>query len=329
MFKYHFKGIHSYPSPITEEERATRETERQAREQAAMDELVEMDKAFEQPTMESPIDAMREPVAPESPTDLPPTEEPPVEPAPTPAPTEPSVEPTAPVEPTEPTEPAPTDEYDFEFLNELARNAVLRERGTATPPATAPTEPSVQAPQAQAPAAVPTPQQYVRPVETPPDLITAEELSTAINSEDQAGALLPLFQRVYQRAVVAATEMALTQLPTVSGPMMAQIATNIAIRDKFYKDNPDLDKARDFVQYCAMQVETKHPDWQTVQVLDEAAKLARSRMPALQRAKQAAAAQPTPSFATQQSGGKAKRPGQTQQLSALEKELADMPDTPY
>lgn len=304
---------------LTEEERRLKEAEAAKRQEAAAKELEEMDSMFNQPDMPDPIGDMKESAKPgmEEVEEVEEVENAPVEMAPEELQPEPKVEATKSGE-----EAKVEDEYDFDFLNNLARQAVGKSKVESQPTQVAETvTPAIPTPVHQ-----PT---FPAQVPLPTDFLTKEEVEKAIQAEDQAGAFLGLFQQVYQRAHVAAAELALTQLPTVSQPMLMQMARNVALVDNFYKENSDLDKARDFVQYCAMQVEAKHPDYGYEKVLAEAAKLARTRMPLLQKARAAEARQPAQkaAFATQ-SGSKSKKVGQTE-LSALEKELAEMPNHPY
>lgn len=225
------------------------------------------------------------------------------------------LEPEVVLEETPTSEEAPLDdEYDFSFINELARNTIekMASKPTEIPtPTPAPAKPAESA-QPAAPA----------PVFTAPSgpLATKEEMEEAFNSPDK---FLELLGRVYQRAVFDAQEQALQRLPSVAQQVAIQTVDRTSRVAQFYKDNPELSDYPDFVRFCALQIEAKHPDWDSQTVMKETAKLAKSRIPMIARAKRDQSARP----ALPGSGRVAQRRSSAQAgLSALEREIAEMPD---
>lgn len=151
------------------------------------------------------------------------------------------------------------------------------------------------------------------------ELISSEEMIEAFEDPEK---MLSLFKRVYVKAKTDAIEHSLRSLPQVVQPVIAQQAMVMEAAQKFYRDNPDLSKYRDFVQYCAQQIESAHPDWGFEQVFAETAKIARERLPMLKTSQRARVAKPK--FAAGQKSTRNK-PAK-EKLSALELEIASMPD---
>lgn len=214
-----------------------------------------------------------------------------------------------------PAEETPSDEYDFTaFINEMARQA-LGKAPVAPTPVPTPTPPV--APPVEAPPIVQTP---AVPIDTlPSDLLTVEEMDQAFNSPQK---MVELFQKVYMRAKVDAIQQSLTMLPNVIRPALAQETALHEMVSTFYKENPELNEYRDFVQYCATQVENAHPDWSPKQVMSETAKVAKGRLPSLREAHQRER-KVKPSFVDQKVSSN--KPS-SKQMSRLEQELAAMPD---
>jgi hypothetical protein len=214
---------------------------------------------------------------------------------------------------------AEEDDYDFSFINEMARNAILKMESASTP-TSAPTA----APQAIAPASP-------VPISSPPapigltELITITEMEEAFTSPEKfLDVLNKVASGVYQRATADAEERALVRLPQVARQVSMQVADQAEIVREFYKTNKELVPYKDFVRYCAMQVEAKHPDWTYDKVSEETAKVAKSRLPSLRRAQRDAAGRP----ALPGAGRNAPRKDRAlnQSLSAMERDIASMPD---
>ena len=209
----------------------------------------------------------------------------------------------------------PEDEYDFDFINEMARNAIVRQVQPA-----AVTEPTpTMATQAQ-----------LAPMATPPQTIPTEPLATLEEMQaafESPQAFLTLLERVENRATQRAKEQSLLALPSVATQVAIQVAERAAIRQKFFQENPELAKYTDFVRYCALQVESKHPDWSEQQLAAETAKLAKSRLPELRRAQRADKPRPAlpGSGRVQQRRAGAAASG----LSTLQKEIDEMPDRAF
>lgn len=203
------------------------------------------------------------------------------------------------------------DEYDFSFINELARQALTGAPTTqvASTPVT-PTTPPVQI--------TPT------VATTPTDLISVEEMSAAFESPQK---MVELLGKVYQRALSDAVQRSLMELPNAVRPVIKQESDLAELAANFYKGNPELNNYRDFVQYCAVQVESKHPDWTPKQVMDETAKVAKARIPMLREAMQRQKRAPTkPSFVGDQAQRGKNKPAAAK-LSALEADIASMPNS--
>jgi len=191
----------------------------------------------------------------------------------------------------------PTD-YDFSFINDLAREATIKQsEASASSEASQPTV-----------VATPTPR---------PAIATVPEMEEAFNSPEK---FLELLARVEQRA----TEAALLQLPKVSRQVAIQVIDHAEMVSKFYQANPELVPYKDFVSFCARQVEASHVDWPREKVLEETARLAKSRLPSWVRASRAS--QPKPALP---GGGRVsqRRSSVGGTLSALEQDIANMPDS--
>lgn len=200
----------------------------------------------------------------------------------------------------------PSDEYDFNFINELARNAMLRQvpvPTTNTAAATAATGASVAA----------TPQQQIT-------IATLEEMNEAFTSPEK-------FVELLDKVAMRAEERALLRLPQVARQVSMQVIDHAAAVQEFYNKNPELKQYHDFVGYCARVVESKHPDWAPSQVAEETARVAKSQIPALRRAQQVSKPRPALPGAgrTQQRQAAAAAAG----LSALQKEIDEMPNSAY
>jgi len=191
----------------------------------------------------------------------------------------------------------PSD-YDFSFINDLAREATIKQSEAST---------SLEASQ---PTTVATPIHR-------PAVATVQEMEEAFNSPEK---FLELLTKVEQRA----TEAALLQLPKVSRQVAIQVIDHAEMVSKFYQANPELVPYKDFVSYCARQVEASHVDWPREKVLEETARLAKSRLPSLVRASRAS--QPKPALP---GGGRVsqRRSSVGRTLSALEQDIANMPDS--
>ena len=216
----------------------------------------------------------------------------------------------------EPVVVADTDEYGLaDFVNSMAREALGKKPAEVAPQpaAVAPVQPA-QPVQAQ-PQARPT-------IEIPADLISESDMTEAF--QDPAK-MITLITQVYARAVSDAAQIALTRLPSIIQPVVAQQADLISLAKELYKDNPELDGYKDFVQYCAVKIEDKHPDWSAKQIMQEAAKEAKARLPQLKAAvAQTKREASSPAFVGNQSQKGKNSPSQGR-LSALEKEIAAMP----
>lgn len=211
----------------------------------------------------------------------------------------------SPTESAKPTE-VEKDEYDFaDLLNRMARDAMQEPEAAA---------PVVPAPVVEVPPivqAVPTPSA---------PMATVAEMEEAFNSPEK---FVQLLETVYQRAVQDAIERTTSQVPEVSRQVAIQVATQAEMARRFYSTNPELTSYRDFVAYCAGQVEKAHPDWGYQAVMDETAKVARSRLPALRRAKKEGQNRP----ALPGSGktvSRSRTPAQI--LTELEQEINEMPN---
>jgi hypothetical protein len=194
-----------------------------------------------------------------------------------------------------------TDE-DIAYLNELARQAASNRVSQV--------ETEVQQPVA---------------VTVPTDLVSMEELEAAFQSPE---AMMKVLQNIYLRAVKDSTtnsvQQALLKLPTVSRQVVMQVVNQAELASRFYKDNSDLAPYKDFVQYTAMGVETEHPDWNHEAILKETATLVRKRIPALRAARAGQVAADRPALPGSQRS--VRRQAATPAVSALERELSDMPE---
>ena len=210
------------------------------------------------------------------------------------------------------------DEYGLaDFVNSMAREAL----GKKQPEPVAQVQPQAQIQQqVQAPV---QPQQARPMVEIPADLISESDMTEAF--QDPAK-MITLITQVYARAVSDAAQIALTRLPSVMQPVMAQQADLISLAKEMYTNNPELNGYRDFVQYCAVKIEDKHPDWSAKQIMEEAAKEAKARLPQLKAAvAQTKREASSPAFVGNQSQKGGKNSPSQGRLSALEKEIAAMP----
>lgn len=291
---------------MTEEERLAKEQAEAERNKVVQDDINEMDdiiegKVVDLPPEEEPIEGVGDKVVAEA-----------------------GVEDLIPIEERTPVEEKKVegeDEYDFSFINELARQALGKP----------PTAPEVVIPQQAAPAPAPTPQLQAQPQQVvqprvdpgpmtiPQDLVSVDEMTQAFESPEK---MVQLFGKIYLRARADSVQQALMSLPHVVRPLVAQEAEIVDMVTGFYKENPELDKYRDFVQYCATQVESAHPDWAPRQVMAETAKVAKQRLPLLKEAA-SRQRQAKPSFVEQnQTSNKPK----SAKVSRLEQELASMPD---
>jgi len=194
-------------------------------------------------------------------------------------------------------------DYDLSFINELSRRAMGLEA-------------SQKKLSEEKTSAVATQDQVAETIE---ELISSKEMIEAFEDPEK---MLSLFKRVYVKAKTDAIEHSLRSLPQVVQPVIAQQAMIMEAAQKFYRDNPDLSKYRDFVQYCAQQIESAHPDWGFEQVFAETAKIARERLPMLKTSQRARVEKPK--FAAGQKSTRNK-PAK-EKLSALELEIASMPD---
>jgi hypothetical protein len=194
-------------------------------------------------------------------------------------------------------------DYDLSFINELSRRAMGLEA-------------SQKKLSEEKTSAVATQDQVAETIE---ELISSKEMIEAFEDPEK---MLSLFKRVYVKAKTDAIEHSLRSLPQVVQPVIAQQAMVMEAAQKFYRDNPDLSKYRDFVQYCAQQIESAHPDWGFEQVFAETAKIARERLPMLKTSQRARVEKPK--FAAGQKSTRNK-PAK-EKLSALELEIASMPD---
>jgi hypothetical protein len=220
-----------------------------------------------------------------------------------------------PVAEASPETPAEEDEYDFSFINDMARDAIIRMSQVEQTP-----QPQPQ-PQPAPEPVQPTPQfvQQAAPAQAL-SLVTVEEMNEAFNSPEQ---MIALMQRVYQKAREDAIEQSLLRLPQVARQVSAQVIDQAELVRKFYDANQELKPYKDFVRYCAMQVEAKHPDWSYEKVAEETARVAKNRLPALRSARSTSRQSP----ALPGSGRSVQRRGNpTQALTALEQEISEMPD---
>jgi len=211
------------------------------------------------------------------------------------------------------------DEYGLaDFVNSMAREALGKKAQPVAPVQQVQTPVQPVQPQAQA-----QPQQRPMTVEIPADLISENDMTEAF--QDPAK-MITLITQVYARAVSDAAQIALTRLPSVMQPVMAQQADLISLAKELYTNNPELNGYRDFVQYCAVKIEDKHPDWSAKQIMQEAAKEAKARLPQLKeavaRTKREAS---SPAFVGDQSQKGRKNSPSQGRMSALEKEIAAMP----
>lgn len=219
----------------------------------------------------------------------------------------------APVEPAQPVE--PDDGYDFsDFINSMARDALGKQ------PVVQPVQEQPVAP-TPAPVAPVTPQQMT--LEVPQDLISLDDMNEAF--QDPAK-MIALIGKVYLRAASDGAQAALIRLPNAVRPVVAQEAELAKMVTTFYEKNPELSNYRDFVQYCAAKVETEHPEYSPSKVMEETAKVAVARLPMV---KEAAARQKRapakPSFIGAQNQ-RGKNTPAAAKMSALDRELAEMPD---
>lgn len=216
------------------------------------------------------------------------------------------------------------DGYDFSFINELARQALGQPKQEAP---VAPTPTPAPAPVAPEAAPIVMPQApLVAPVQVsvPQDLVTVDEMTAAFDSPQK---MVELLQKVYLQArsdaVVDAVQQSLMALPNAVRPVLAKETAFVEMVKNFYQENPELNNYRDFVRYCAVQVENEHPEWSPQDVMKETAKVAKKRLPMLREAMHRESRQSKPSFVDQR-GPKTKPSGK--KLSRLEQELASMPD---
>lgn len=207
------------------------------------------------------------------------------------------------------TPPEDEDEYDFNFINELARNAMLQ-HAPLQPVAAAPTP--AAAPVAPAPVAASAPQQIA--------IASLEEMNEAFTSPEK-------FIELLDKVAMRAEERALLRLPQVARQVSMQVIDHAAAVQEFYNKNPELKQYHDFVGYCARVVESKHPDWAADKVAEETARVAKSQIPALRRAQQAGKQRPALPGAgrAQQRRTAAANSG----LSALQKEIDEMPNSAF
>lgn len=307
--------------PLTPEEQAQKEKERREREQSMLSELDEMDGLDASPSGSepAPASATAEPAEPVAEPASPEVKDERVAEA---GPEDHEPEPAEPVAPTAAVaDPAETeDEYDFSFINDLARAAIAKRTG-AEPQPTTQTQATPEAqPQPAPQQPTSSPRQIVVP--TPTDLVSKEEMEAAFESPEK---MMEVMGKIYTKAVMQGAEIALQQLPGVMQPLITQQQTIVEEATKFYKENPELVPYRDFVQFVAMEVEDKHPDWNYQQVMAETATVAKKRLPMLQQATTKARRETRPAFAQQGPGGKANRP-KPAQVSALQSDIDAMPD---
>lgn len=240
-----------------------------------------------------------------------PAEEPVVEPEPVQA-VEPEPEPESVIEP-EPVQVSPEvapveDEYDFSFINEMARDAIARMTGQPQAPAPEPPTPSAQTP-TPAPTPVAAPPQ---PIVPPGQLVSLEEMQAAFDSPEK---MVELMGKVYAKAKQDAIQEAAQQASQAT----IQVTEAAERQRTFYEANPELKPYHDFVRYCAIQVERKHPDWNYDQVVKEVVKVAKEQLPRIR--------QPKSGPALPGSGGGSNRRGApTPKATSLEAEIASMPD---
>jgi hypothetical protein len=213
-----------------------------------------------------------------------------------------------------------TDDYDFvDFLNSMSRDALGKKSATTPPTPVVSTPTTIPKPVTPQPAAV-APKMTL---EVPQDLCTIDEMNAAF--QDPAK-MMELFGKIYLRAASDGAQSALMRLPDVARPLFAQEHELATLAREFYEKNPELNNYRDFVQYCATQVESKNPGWTPRQIFEETARVAKQKIPMLKEAatrqKRAAA---KPAFVDAQSQKGTNKPS-SGKLSALEAELAAMPD---
>jgi hypothetical protein len=314
---------------LTPEQAAQKEAERKQREQDMLAELDEMNlggPGMEPAPVEEPsaqaasaesVEASPEPepedqnqvVAEMSPEELP---------AETPAAEPPSAE----------------DDYGLDF-GDLFKEAIARKLGREQPPAAVSEPPTAQAapPVQAAPAQVapPSPRQMPSNIAPPQDLLdglfTEEQMTEAYDDPKKMIQLLNVaVGKVYARAVLDASEIALRQVPNVMGPVVGQMQAAYTARKQFFEKHPELQGHEDYVQWVTMAVEDKHPEWSMEQVLEESGKVAISRLPGLKQALASTRRESKPSFAKQKGGSANNRPKPTAGISALENEINSMPD---
>jgi hypothetical protein len=206
--------------------------------------------------------------------------------------------------------------YDLtEFINNMAKSA-LGQVAPVVPQAPAPA-PVVPAPQVQSPTVASNDIQLT-------DLITEAEMEEAFQSPAK---MIEVITNVALKAASAGAQSALLRLPQVVKPVIAQEAELRQQAQKFWEDNKELVPYKGYVRYCATQVENTHPEYTPAQVFAETAALAKASLPLVKEAAQRAKRAPTkPAFVDQQ-GQRGKNTPSAGKLSALEKELSDMPDT--
>lgn len=217
------------------------------------------------------------------------------------------------------TETTATDDYDFaDFINSIARDALGKKPVEVVKP--------VEVAPVQAPTPVPVPVPTAMPkitLEVPQDLCTIEEMNAAFQDPTK---MMELFGKIYLRAASDGAQSALMRLPDVVRPLFAQESELVTLAKEFYANNPELNRYRDYVQYCATQVEHQHPGWTPKQIFEETAKVAKAKLPMMKEAatRQKRAAT-KPAFVDAQSQKGTNKPS-SGKMSALEAELAAMPD---
>jgi hypothetical protein len=158
-------------------------------------------------------------------------------------------------------------------------------------------------------------------------LFTEEQMTEAYDDPKKMIQLLNVaVGKVYARAVLDASEIALRQVPNVMGPVVGQMQAAYTARRNFFEKHKELVGHEDYVQWVTMAVEDKHPEWSMDQVLEEAGKVAISRLPGLKQALASTRREAKPSFAKQKGGSANNRPKPTAGISALENEINSMPD---
>ena len=153
------------------------------------------------------------------------------------------------------------------------------------------------------------------------DFLEGKSIDDVAGDEKAFNALL---NKIYQRARTDAQEATLRSIPEVVKSSVVQQSTMQEKVTKFYKDNPDLTEWKGAVATVAQEIAGQHPEWTTDQVFLETEKETRRRLNLKKKAVAATTGTKPRGFAK---GSGAQRGDTAQQLSDLEKEIAEMNKT--